>query len=142
MRAASSEAIAAAVRNVPVAYEFNASRRVIEGDFLDRLEPAQQSLALLQSSGVRIDMRNLPETGARVNDQVMLYAQGCFGNYLERVPGKQIIILVDASGERVLNRDDAALRFASNYCIKNIFEGKTGDRFYLRIRISCGRHAG
>ncbi len=65
-----------------------------------------------------------------MNDQVMLNTQGCFGNYLQRVPGKQIIILVDASGERVLDRDDAALRFASNHRIKNIFEGKAGDGFY------------
>ena len=91
---------------------------------------------------MRIDVRNLPETGAGMNDQVMLYAQGCFGNYLKRVPGKQIIILVDASGERVLDRDDAALRFASNYRIKNIFEGKAGDAILSRIRISCVLHAG
>jgi hypothetical protein len=75
-------------------------------------------------------MCHLPEARARMNYQIMLHAQGRFGNYLKRMPGKQIIILVDASGERILDRDDAALCFAANHRVENVFKGKAGDRFY------------
>jgi hypothetical protein len=60
-----------------------------------------------------------------MNNQAVLDAQRGFGNHIEGMPGEQIEVLVNASGQGVFDGNDGKLRLAPGDGPENIIENKT-----------------
>ncbi len=102
----------------------DASRRVIERNLLDRLEPAQHPLALLHRRRVRIDLFDLAQAGARMRDQIVFDAQQRFGDYIKRMPRKQIEILINASGKGIFNGNNGKVGALFRRRFEDVFKNQ------------------
>jgi hypothetical protein len=58
-----------------VAYVLHASRRIVEGNLLNGLHPAQHPPTLFKRGWMRINLLYLSQADAWMNDQIMFYAK-------------------------------------------------------------------
>jgi hypothetical protein len=113
----------------PIPDEPDASCRVIKRDLFDGPEPAEHPLALFQGCGVRIDLLDLPQAGARMSNQVVFNPKGRLRYYVKRMTREQIEILVDAPGQGVFDRNNGELGAFPGGGFKNVVESNAGNRF-------------
>src|SRR5438552_753900 len=103
----------------------------------DDVGVCQEKVATLrQRNRMRRDAANLRERSARRGDQAVADAQLRFAHDMQRVRAEQIVVLVDGSGERVLDRHDPAGRVARFDGAEQVHESGAGyemDRGTMRL---------
>src|SRR5438093_1649984 len=104
----------------------HAPRRVIEGNLLYTAHFPQEFLALGQSYGMRVNLPDGGQQGVRVGNQMMLDANVGLPYRLDGMLRKQVEILMDASGQRVLDRDDGQRDLAPGHLFESLVECDAG----------------
>ena len=77
-----------------------------------------------------------------MDNQVVFHPQRGFGDDFEGMVGEQIEVLMNASGKRVLNRNDGTLSLPARHSIKRILKRQTVVGLDSASRISSGQRAG
>ena len=67
---------------------------------------------------MRVDLFDLAQDGSRMGDQIVLHPQKRLGNNLERMPGEEIKVLMNASGQSIFDRDYGEIRLFVGHSIR------------------------